>query len=109
MYFVSSPYSHTDKAVVEQRMALLNKSIAKIQGQYFCVTPLWNHYILEYDNSIGSDWNFWKEYCEEMMKRCIGIIVLDNIDGWKESTGVDAEIKLAQKLNKPIIFFSDIQ
>ena len=61
------------------------------------VSPLFNHFCLEHVPELGSDWSFWKNYSEALMKRCDKLIVLA-YDGWKESPGVQAEIKLSQEI-----------
>jgi Domain of unknown function (DUF1937) len=106
---VSAPYSHSDSSIVASRMNQINESIAAIQGEYFCVTPLWNHYIIPYNDSIGSDWSFWKTYCEDLILRADGIIVLNNMYGWDNSTGVLAEIAFATSNNKQVLYFMDIK
>ena len=61
MYFISSPYSHPNPAVVELRMQQLNHSIAILTGKgILCVSPLWNHYVLPYSDTMGSDCRFGK-------------------------------------------------
>jgi hypothetical protein len=97
---VSAPYSHSDSSIVASRMNQINESIAAIQGEYFCVTPLWNHYILPYNDST---------YCEDLILRADGIIVLNNMYGWDNSTGVLAEIAFATSNNKQVLYFMDIK
>lgn len=108
MYFISSPYSHEIPAVVELRMGQLNCAIAQLTEKgVLCVSPLWNHYVLPYSKTMGTDWNFWKVYCENLISRCDGIIVLDNIDGWDKSRGVAAEIEYTETLLKPVLYYSE--
>lgn len=108
MYFISSPYSHEIPAVVELRMQQLNMTIAQLTERgVLCVSPLWNHYVLPYSKTMGSDWNFWKVYCENLISRCDGIIVLDNIEGWNQSRGVAAEIEFAIKNGINVLYYSE--
>ena len=46
-------------------------------------------------------WEFWKQYDLTFIEWCDELYVL-MADGWRESTGVTAEIKLAKELGKPV-------
>ena len=57
---------------------------------------------------ITKDWDFWEridrsflEWCEEVHVVCL--------DGWKESRGVNDEIRIAREMNKPVKLIKNIQ
>jgi len=60
------------------------------------------------DLPLGFD--YWEKYDRAMLERCSGLIVL-MLDGWKESVGVQAEIRIAEELGLDISFveFGDFQ
>ena len=93
--YLAAPYtSVVDKdELMKKIMTFIGKyHLANSEDQI--VSPLLNHFSLPHVPGLGSDWEFWKNYSENLIKRCDKIIVL-NIPGWRESVGVQAEIELA--------------
>jgi len=50
---------------------------------------------------LPTDWSFWERQDREHLARCDEVVVL-LLDGWRESRGVQAEIRLAENLGKPV-------
>lgn len=95
--YLASPYSSHYPELVEQRMHQVSRcQAALIKRGLLVVTPLSAHYLLKYE-SLPGDWAFWKNYGEALLRACENLIVLP-LPGWEVSTGVTAEIALAQKL-----------
>ncbi len=46
-------------------------------------------------------WEFWKTMDEIFIERCDKLVVI-TLDGWKESTGLKAELEIANRLGKEI-------
>ena len=46
-------------------------------------------------------WPFWERFDREHLRRCDELVVL-MLDGWGESVGVAAEIRIAAELGKPV-------
>ena len=77
--------------------------ITKNNPNHHCFSPLFMHYVCEEDSCFGTDYSFWREYCEDTLPRCDKMVVVQ-FEGWDTSIGVDAEIALAKSLNIPIEF-----
>jgi hypothetical protein len=104
--YLAAPYSHHDKSVVEQRMSVLcNVDAMLMERGIHTVTPLSKHFILNYRDLPG-DWAYWGEYSKKLLARCDSMYVL-MLKGWRESTGVQAEINIAKELNIPIVFITE--
>jgi hypothetical protein len=71
-------------------------------GEY-TITGLVHHYACQEHADLGTDWNFWKNFCVEFLRKFDKLVVL-KIEGWDKSRGVAAEIELASILNIPIEF-----
>ena len=58
--------------------------------------------------TLPPEWDFWQGYDTAILTNCEKVIVL-RLPGWQESTGVQAEIKLATEMGLPIdyIDFTD--
>lgn len=99
MLFISSPFSHKDKAIENARVEEVNKYIAELTSQGFHVfSPItYGTTILKY-KKLPSDWKFWKDFCEAFLEKCEEMWVL-KLDGWDTSEGVAAEIQFAIENN----------
>jgi len=52
---------------------------------------------------MPTNWEFWKAYDTAFLKWADEVYIFMQ-DGWKDSIGVTAEIKIAKQLGKPIIY-----
>jgi len=101
IYF-ATPYSNTDKSVVEDRYLKTAQKVAELTAQGLVViSPIvYGHNLLSY-TEMPSDWQFWKNFCETFLYKSDEFWVY-MLDGWDKSTGVLAEIELANSLNIPV-------
>ena len=101
MIYLASPYSSKNTSVQKARFQDVARVASFFMKQnYQIFSPIAHtHPIAEYGLPRG--WEFWAEFDEWFISRCNEIWVL-MLEGWKESTGVNAEIKLAEKFNKKI-------
>lgn len=104
LVYIASPYSN-----VEDKENLM-KTVAYYSGKYmkehpgeYAITGLVHHYACQEHADLGTDWNFWKNFCVEFLRKFDKLVVL-KIEGWDKSRGVAAEIELASILNIPIEF-----
>ncbi len=105
LYYLASPYSHIDPKVQHQRFELVNEFAAKlIEEQHLTIIEpiVCGHAKL---NLLPTTFTFWQDMCRRFIQHCDAVIVY-TIPGWKESIGVQAEIKYAKELGKPIFFTS---
>ena len=101
--YLAAPYSHPDKAVVEKRMETLCKVDALLmQRGIYTVSPLLKHFIVQHAN-LPTDWNYWKDYSDALLCAVDQVIVV-MMEGWQESVGVTAEIKMATDLGIPVVY-----
>lgn len=100
--YVAAPYSAPDPIIIAARMSAFDKAIADMltAGDVFPISPLMNHAILGKHN-IPGNWEFWQHYSRRLLARCDEIIVLD-LPGWRQSTGVQGELELARSLHLPV-------
>ena len=88
------------------RMSLItpHNAAVRIIGvmRYLCITPIvHSHPLVAF--ALPTGWDFWEPIDRAYLARCDEVVVL-TLDGWKESTGVRAEIALARELGKPVRF-----
>lgn len=103
MIYISAPYNHSDLNVIEERMSVVYSKFAELmlQGE-IPVSPLLAHSVV-ISHSVPSSSEFWERYSITLLSKCDKMMVLQ-LEGWKESTGVAYEIKYAREHNIEIIF-----
>lgn len=104
--YVAAPYSN----VKDKNHLML--TIANASGQYmknnpgeYTITGLVHHYACQLHEDLGTDWEFWKNFCVDFLRRCDKLLVI-MYPKWNESRGVAEEIRLAKELNIPVVYFT---
>jgi len=97
MIYLASPYSHEDPAVREKRYHAAMEATARlINNGIHIISPIVHGHAMAEKHNMKGDFQFWNEYCIDMMLMCESILVL-KLPGWQNSIGVTAEIKEARK------------
>jgi nucleoside 2-deoxyribosyltransferase len=103
--YLASPYSHPDPAVREQRFhAACRAAVALLHAGRVVFSPIAHSHPLA-QHGLPGNWQFWERYDRAFLERCDEVVVL-MLDGWEESFGVQAEIRIAQELGKPVRYLA---
>lgn len=102
LFYLSAPYSQVqDKQKLMDELYKCSFIIME-NLNFHIISPLFLHPGLHLRPDFGTDYAFWKNYCEKMLAKCDAIIVYEpegiNIS---KSVGVLSEIYLAKSLGKP--------
>lgn len=98
-YYLASPYSHSDPKMVQHRADEAARATVHLLTNYPGVnifSPIVHSHVLHLSGMKG-DWATWKEIDTDFIERMDGLVIL-TLDGWEDSVGVDAEIKIAREL-----------
>jgi len=105
LIYIGSPYSHPDKDVRQERFELVSKFAADLVSEgYIAISPITYGHTLLYFKDMPTDFEFWNMFCIGLLKKCDYLYVLE-IDGHKESKGLQEEIKFAKENNIIIKYF----
>ena len=101
MIYLASPYSHADSMVREYRFREACRAAARFMrlGQAVFSPIAHGHCICTH--GLLTDWRFWEASDRYHLQRCEEVVVL-MLDGWRESEGVQAEIRIAGEYGKPV-------
>ena len=104
LIYLASPYSG-HPAIQELRFRAVCKVAARIMssGQFVFSPIAHSHPIAQY--GLPKDFEFWRECDTLMMTKCDELWVL-MLDGWNVSKGIEAELKLADEMHKPVKFIN---
>jgi len=101
MIYLASPYSHPDRRVREERFRVACQAAARLMRNGEVVfSPIAHGYCIA-QHGLPTDRRFWERHDREQLTRCDEVVVL-MLDGWQESEGVLAEIRIAKELGKPV-------
>ena len=109
MIYLASPYSHPDRAVMEKRFIDVSRAAGKLklQGITAFVPIAHCHWIDKLTPEAGTDFASWQAMDEEMIDHCKELWVL-MLDGWADSTGVNAEIIYAHHKGYPVLYLDPV-
>lgn len=113
MIYLACPYSHkTDPTMPERRYEYVTRVAAYFmtKGHNIFSPITHSHPIAVLSKSLGLgvpmyDWDFWKKQDFDVLRHCSELWILQ-INGWKESVGVNAEADLARTLGIPVKFIN---
>lgn len=105
MIYLASPYSHSEAVVREQRLrAACHATAQLIAAGHIVFSPIVHGHPLVH-HGLPTDWLFWERFDRDYLVRCNEVVVL-MLDGWRESVGVAAEIRIAAELGKPVRYLA---
>jgi len=101
MIYIAAPYSHPDEEVIEHRMKVVQRAIAKYMSLgVHALSPLLAHHVLNEGIELPTNYEFWQDYCKDILVRCDSMKII-TLPGWKESIGIADEIKCCQRNHMP--------
>ena len=103
MIYLASPYTHPDPAIQEARFhAACRQAAEMLRCGIRVFSPIaYTHPIAAH--GLPGDWSFWNDQDRAFLQMCSEVWVL-MLDGWRESEGVQAEIEIALRLGKPVVY-----
>jgi hypothetical protein len=109
IYYLASPYTHKDPSIKKKRAEDVTEcAVELLKHNVFTFAPIaYNEPWEKYD--LPGNWEFWECFDKSFVERCDGGIIVLMLDGWKESIGVQAEIKYAESLNLPVFYATQDQ
>ena len=100
--YLATPYTSNDPVVKEERFQRVNRVAAKLmaKGEYI-FSPISHTHPIAVVGDLPGNWEYWDGFDRAILDCCYKLYVL-KLDGWHESTGVQAEIKIAAELGLEI-------
>jgi Domain of unknown function (DUF1937) len=108
MIYLITPYSDPDPKIVEFRYGIACRIAGRLMAEGEIVFSMIAHtHPIASVCSLPKDWAYWERFCTEFITTAEKVVVV-MLPGWESSVGVQAEIKIAEKLGKPITYLSHI-
>lgn len=98
LIYLATPYTHSDKKVMEKRFKNVNRFASKLMKDgFFVFSPISHTHPIAVEGDLPRCFEYWRGYDYKMLS-CCGKMVVFCQDGWKDSIGVNSEIQLASKM-----------
>lgn len=108
MIYLASPYSHPDKVIRERRFHQVCRAAADlIRSGEVVFSPIAHSHVIA-AHGLPSNWQFWERLDWKQLAWCKEVVVL-MLDGWRESEGVQREIRIATGLRKPVRYLDSAE
>jgi hypothetical protein len=105
MTYLASPYSHPDPAIRDARFQAACRAAATLMraGHHVFSPIAHSHPIAAY--GLPTEWAFWEAQMRYHLETSAQVVVL-TLDGWRESVGIAAEVRIASELGEPVRYLS---
>jgi hypothetical protein len=104
--YLASPYTHPDPLVMKSRFETVAIVTARLLAEGEVVfSPICHCHPIKDLASLPHTWDFWEPYDRAFLSVAKALYVL-KLPGWKESVGVQAEIRIAKEMGIPIKYIS---
>lgn len=105
--YVASPYTDPDPDVMHQRYLAVQRYCAHALHNLKTVfSPIMHCHPMACLHSMPRHFEFWQLHDKEMIHASSGLEVLA-LPGWRDSRGVQWEIKYAESMSIPVITIPD--
>lgn len=105
--YLATPYSDPDPGIRNKRFLAVNKVAGELMVQGNLVfSPISHTHPIALAGDLPKGWEFWKDYDFTFINDWADEVYVLTLDGWEDSIGVTAEIKLAEALGKPVVFLT---
>lgn len=104
LIYLACPYSHDDPSVRRERFRLANEYAGRLMNAGLLIfSPISHTHPIAEEGELPLGWEFWERCDRTYLDVCRAMIVL-KLDGWAESKGVSAEIRIMDEMRKPVYY-----
>ena len=101
--YLAVPYS----GMKEESFRKVNTVAAKLMNDgHIVYSPISHCHSIAKQEKLPTDWNFWKTMDTAFIEWCEELHVL-KLNGWDRSTGVNAEIDIAEHMGKNVVYLEE--
>lgn len=99
LIYIGSPYTHSNKIVMQLRHDQVLDITADLLNQGFhVISPIVHCHPLSIKHNMRGDFEFWKKYNFALLSKC-DVLLIVPLNRWLESVGLKAEIEFARDNN----------
>lgn len=107
--YLASPYSNSDIHTVLNRYDAAVDVAAELKDHGMIVySPIAHTHVMATKRNLPTSWEYWEKDCRAFLEASERLIVL-KLDGWEQSVGVAAEIRLAEEMGIPVSYMEYVR
>lgn len=107
LVYLACPYSHPERAVRVARFEAANRAAGVLmRGGLLVFSPISHTHPIAEAGGLPLGWEFWEAFDRAYLGISHSVYVL-RVDGWRESKGVTAELRIAAEMGLPVSFIDD--
>lgn len=107
LVYLACPYSDPNPAVRQERFEKVNKAAGCLMRNGLKVfSPISHTHPIASACDLPLEWEYWEQFDRLFISISHRFYVL-MLDGWKESKGIEEELKIADELGLQIEFIAD--
>ena len=96
LIYLASPYTSEDPLILLERFRKVCIAAGQLMSEgYYIFSPIAHTHPIKVVSNLPGGWDYWEGFDRTMIKSCKCLSVL-KLDGWEQSKGVQAEIKIAK-------------
>jgi len=106
MIYLASPYTSTSLAEQQYRFEAVCRHASQwMRRGLYVYSPIAHTHPIALRGGLPGDWSYWERFDRWFIERCDLVAVL-MLPGWEGSEGVQAAIRMARELHKPVIYLT---
>lgn len=107
--YLACPYSHPMRTVRVARFEAVNKATAVLMRKgHLVFSPISHTHPIAEAGGLPLGWEFWEAFDRAYLAHSRLVMVL-RVDGWAESKGVAAELRIAGELGLPVEYMDPME
>jgi hypothetical protein len=100
--YLACPYSHDDRSVRIARFEAANRAAGKLMREgHHVFSPISHTHPIAEACDLPKGWEFWEAFDRAYLAHSWRVVVL-MLEGWRESKGVTAELRIAAEQGLPV-------
>ncbi len=106
LIYLAGPYTHQDKAIIQQRIDENAAAVAYFMNtakNIYLFSPVLQCFHVANRHDLPHEFSFWADRDFFMIKKSSAMWVL-TLDGWRESYGLSQELEYAESINRDIFY-----
>ena len=105
--YLAAPYSHSDMKVKIDRFNKVTKKAGELMTQgYIVYSPITHSHPIAMQCELPGEWEFWEKIDRVFIEWAHEVWVLQ-LEGFEESNGINAEIIIARRLGRCVMFINE--
>jgi nucleoside 2-deoxyribosyltransferase len=104
-FYVASPYTKHPRGIHAAHVEAVKAAAICIKAGIPVYSPIAHSHLIAAYADIPLEYEHWRDLDEAMIEASNGLIVVE-MDGWRESVGINAEIQFAKALGKPVLYMA---